>query len=74
MRHLRTAAVTLAFVGSAIVAGEASAMPVVDVVPAVQQMSGLQDVRWVCGPYRCWWQPGPYWGHPYWHHWHRHGW
>jgi hypothetical protein len=56
-----------------------SAMPAngLTSVPA-QSTSGLQEVRWVCGPYRCWWRPGPaYWGaRPYWRGgwgWHR-GW
>ena len=31
--------------------------------------SGLQDVRWVCGPYRCHWVPN-YW-HQHRHHHHR---
>ena len=41
--------------------------------------ANVQDVRWVCGPYRCWWQPNYYgyygygyaprpyyWRHRYW--------
>jgi hypothetical protein len=31
-----------------------------------QTTDDLQPVAWVCGPYRCWWGPGPYWGGPYW--------
>lgn len=37
---------------------EASALPGVDRAPAAQGEQGLQKVRWVCGPYRCWRQPG----------------
>jgi hypothetical protein len=51
-------------------------------VPAVEAPSYVENVRWVCGPYRCWWQPGPYgfygprpwgpgWGPGWrWHRWH----
>lgn len=39
----------------------ASAMPMTGVMP---QVSNVEQVRWVCGPYRCWWRPnfypGPY--------------
>lgn len=32
--------------------------------------TNVDKVAWVCGPYRCWWRPGPYWGpRPY--YWHR---
>jgi hypothetical protein len=81
MRNLRIAAVAIAVLigGAAVVAGEALAMPVVDLAPAAHNASGVQDVRWGCGPYRCWWRPGPiwwhrpYWGPPPWHwHWPRH--
>jgi plasmid stabilization system protein ParE len=47
----------------------ASAMPAANgLAPAATQAaSGIQKVRWVCGPYRCWWAPGPYWrGGPRW--------
>ena len=70
--------------------GQASALPANGLAaPAasIKQTTGVQDVRYVCGPYRCWWRPGPYWGPhygyyaygpgPYWHRpwgWHRWGW
>lgn len=68
-----------AVLGATLMVGTASAMPVNGQVAATaQRADGLQDVRWVCGPYRCWWRPGPYWGGPYWgppywgpHPWHR---
>lgn len=57
--------------------GPAMAMP--NGLAAMPQGSRLQEVRWVCGPYRCWWRPGlfyrggPYWRgywgpHPYYRH------
>ncbi|HXW41974.1 MAG TPA: hypothetical protein VEK75_12265 [Xanthobacteraceae bacterium] len=69
-----------AVLGTTLMVGSASAMPVNgQVAAAAQRADGLKDVRWVCGPYRCWWRPGPYWGGPYWgprpwHHWHRRWW
>jgi hypothetical protein len=42
-------------------------MPANGLASATTQIDdGLQDVRWVCGPYQCWWRPGPYWAGPYW--------
>jgi hypothetical protein len=72
MPSLRIAAVAVAAVlGLGAMSINASAMPVngLTSVPAQSASSGLQEVRWVCGPYRCWWRPGPaYWGpRPYWH-------
>jgi hypothetical protein len=32
-----------------------------------------QEARWVCGRYRCWWRPGPYYGGRPWG-WRRWGW
>jgi hypothetical protein len=47
--------------GSAI--GQASAMPVnglASPATAAAATNRVQDVRYVCGPYRCWWRPGRY--------------
>jgi hypothetical protein len=43
----------------------ASAMPVANLAPAGSELSLHQSVRWVCGPFRCWWRPGYYrrWGY-----------
>lgn len=79
MLSLRMTGVALAaLLGSSMLVGQASAMPVNGQLPAAEQVAGgTQDVRYVCGPYRCWWTPGPYWGRPYygyvgprpyWHH------
>lgn len=75
MPRLRIALFALAtLLGSGLVAGMASAMPATGLAATEHQNVGtLQQVRWVCGPYRCWWQPGPYWGRPYWG-WRRHYW
>jgi hypothetical protein len=88
MANLRIPALALAAVlGAGIIvgtAGAASAMPVTQLAPAAKQITeGAQGARWACGPYRCWWRPGPYWHGGYWgphrwgwhhHYWHRWGW
>jgi hypothetical protein len=71
MASLRVAAfVGAALLGSSMMIGQASAMPVDGLALATKQVANsVQDVRWVCGPYRCWWRPGPYYGYyprPYW--------
>jgi hypothetical protein len=67
--------------------GQASAMPANGLASAANQAvtsNGVQDVRYVCGPYRCWWRPGAYYYGPryynhyvgprhYWY-WHRRYW
>jgi len=49
----------------------AAAMPLAGLDPAVVrdgQTAQIDQVRWVCGPYRCFWQPNYYayggWGGP----------
>jgi hypothetical protein len=89
MRNLRIAALTVAaLVGSSMLVDSASAMPLNGLPAAAKPIAdNIQNVRWVCGPYRCWFAPGPYWGGPYWHRplygywaprphwgWHRWGW
>jgi len=85
MASLRMTALALAaLLSSGMAVGSASAMPANGLESAANEAaSAIQDVRWVCGPYRCWWAPGPYWGYargpyywgpgPYWrwHRWHR---
>ncbi len=68
MGSVRMATLALAaLLGSSLVIGEASAMPVDRLASSTNQIaSGVQDVRWVYGPYRRWWRPDPYWGSPYW--------
>ena len=80
----KTVALAVAILlGSGMLIGTASALPLNGLTgaAAAETGSGLQDVRWVCGPYRCWWRPGPYWGpppywgpRPYWGWHHRHWW
>jgi len=67
-----------ALCGAALASGSASAMPLAGVAaPETGITSGVQDVHWVCGPFRCWWRPNfyarPYpawgyrvWGRPWW--------
>jgi hypothetical protein len=65
MRNLKYALVAAAALGGvAFAPGNASAMPNGLPSAANALTSGVQDVRWVCGPYRCWWRPGynPYYG------------
>ena len=46
-------------------APEAFALPGIDRAPAAAAGQSLQQARWVCGPYRCWRQPGYGWGPGY---------
>lgn len=74
MKMVLVAGVALAGLGFA--AEAASAMPMRGLDAGVAQVSdvqqGVQDVRYICGHWRCHWVPGPYWHGPYWHrpHWH----
>jgi hypothetical protein len=40
----------------------AAAMPVDNIARASQANANIDQVRWVCGPYRCWWRPNYYYG------------
>jgi hypothetical protein len=59
MTKMKTAlAATLALCSTALLTLPAHAMPVGDLATATANISdGIQNVRWVCGPYRCWWRP-----------------
>ena len=43
-------------------------MPLDALKSATEAVQQTENVRWVCGPYRCWWRPNyygyvrPYWG------------
>jgi hypothetical protein len=53
--------------GAGAVSLPAEAMPVTDLAAAARQGSNVANVRWVCGPFRCWWQPvivAPVWHRP----------
>ena len=77
-----------AVLGSGLLIGQASAMPANGLAAVASHTAdNIQDVRWVCGPYRCWWTPRPYWWgpryynyvgpRPYWgwrYGWHRRWW
>ena len=71
MDKLRIATAAFAILaGAGMMAGTASAMPLNGQLAATAPAAtDAQQVRWVCGPYRCWWRPGgyyygagPYWG------------
>jgi len=69
MDKLRIATAAFAILaGAGMMAGTASAMPINGQLAATAPAAtGAQQVRWVCGPYRCWWRPGPvFWGGPVW--------
>ncbi len=69
MLKIALVAATVLGAGS-LIAPAASAMPVSGLASASNQLSAdVQNVRWVCGPYRCWWRPNywaPYWGYRRW--------
>ena len=86
MKNVKYALVAAAALGgAALTSGSASAMPNGLASASTALSSNVQDVRWVCGPFRCWWRPNYYYGaygyygpRPYWgpgwgwrHHWHR---
>jgi hypothetical protein len=51
--------------GAALAAGTASAMPI-GLATNTDIASNIDQVRWVCGPYRCWNAPGyGYYGGPH---------
>jgi hypothetical protein len=70
MDKLRIATAAFAILaGAGMMAGTASAMPLNGQLAATAPAAtDAQQVRWVCGPYRCWWRPGGYYygGGPYW--------
>lgn len=86
MNVLKTTMLAAAALCAASLAGSASAMPLSGPASAAKALSGdLQTIRWVCGPYRCWWRPNyfyrphygfygrPWWGGPRRHFAYRHG-
>jgi hypothetical protein len=51
--------------GAALSVPAANAMPLSGLAGVTDQLStDVQQARWVCGPYRCWWRPG--WGYRRW--------
>lgn len=57
---LKLATVGLFALGAAaLYSGAASAMPN-GLAPGARVASDTEQVRWVCGPRRCWWQPNYY--------------
>lgn len=57
MGTLKLAGFAAVLLGS-ITATSASAMPVAP-LPS-DAATNIEQVRWVCGPYRCWWRPNYY--------------
>ena len=75
MKHRRTAAIAVSIACTTLTlsAGGTFALPASGIPSSSIDQSGVQstveNVRWVCGPYRCWWRPAyvyqesaPVWG------------
>ena len=59
MRNVKLALLGLAALGGiALQTGSASALPLGGLAGAAP--AAAQPARWVCGPFRCWWQPHYY--------------
>jgi hypothetical protein len=85
--HTHSLIAAFAVGGLVLWASGASAMPNGLPSASIAVPSDVENVRWVCGPYRCWWQswagygygPRPWgagwglgWHHGWgWHHWHQ---
>jgi hypothetical protein len=67
MTNVKSVLAAAAIVSAAMIA-PAAAAPAANLATTAQTRAvvqpGVQDVRWVCGPYRCWWRPGPVWWGP----------
>lgn len=56
MLNLKIALIAVTALSAAMLSS-ASAMPVSNLAASAQESSDIQNVRVVCGPYRCWWRP-----------------
>jgi hypothetical protein len=74
LKYALATGLTLTGIGFA--ASSASALPMSGLDPAVATSAdvaqGVQDVRWVCGPWGCHWAPN-YWGYGWRRPWGWHG-
>jgi len=58
---LATAAALVLGAAALLLSPAARAMPFDGLAIAREAVpDGIQNVRWVCGPYRCWWRPSYY--------------
>ncbi|MGE0034027.1 MAG: hypothetical protein AB7S93_00135 [Xanthobacteraceae bacterium] len=57
LKHLVAGGILCA---ATIAALPAAAMPIDNLARGTQ--ANIEQVRWVCGPYRCWWGPNYYYG------------
>jgi hypothetical protein len=56
-----TAAAIAVGVATLLLSPTARAVPVDGLaIPTTRIADGIQNVRWVCSPYRCWWQANYY--------------
>ncbi len=60
--HRIAVAASAAILAGLITVGSAFAMPIGGLNNAADTVAKVDTVAWYCGPYRCWWRPGPYWG------------
>jgi hypothetical protein len=61
MNRIRHLIIGAAAIGGVVLATSATAMPVAPLESLAQQSAAApQEVRWVCGPFRCWWRPNWY--------------
>jgi hypothetical protein len=59
MRKLTIAAAS-AVIAASLLAGPAQALPAANLADVSAELASVQKTAWVCGPYRCWWQPNYY--------------
>jgi hypothetical protein len=63
-KYLMMTAIAAAIIpASAAMSNRADAMAIsapATTVNAIADVDQLEQVRWLCGPYRCWWQPNYY--------------
>jgi hypothetical protein len=57
MSNAKAALVAAAFLSLSMVGSAAAAVPVSNLSNVAKASSGIQDARWVCGPFRCFWRP-----------------
>jgi hypothetical protein len=59
-------ATAVALCGASLAVSSASALPIAGSATVPDQVPSIvQNARWVCGPYRCWWRPNFYPPYPY---------
>jgi hypothetical protein len=57
MANAKATLAAAAFLSLSMVGSAAAVVPVSNLPNAAKASAGIQDVRWVCGPFRCFWRP-----------------